>query len=73
MFFTRMRHEEALDLPEAGVDVFSERLQFGVLLLRNFESTFQHRAPALRPVLGLVRVAPVSNQELEKSNIVFEL
>ena len=63
-----MRHEVAVDLAEAGVDVFPERLKFWMLLVGRLQSSLEHRPSALGAVLGLVGVTPVAHQELEINN-----
>lgn len=58
---SRMRHQEASNFREAGGDVTSEGLQFGVLFVLDFQASLQNHVTAFGTVFRLVREAPVSN------------
>jgi hypothetical protein len=42
-----------------------------MLLVGRFQSSLKHRKTALGSIVGLVGIAPISNQELKKNHLTF--
>lgn len=62
-FEARMGHQIAFNLAKTGRNMFSQSLQFRVLFIRDFESAIQDLLTTVKPIIMLVWVTPISNQE----------
>jgi hypothetical protein len=66
--FTGIRHKEAVNHPEARVDVLPEFFLFRFLGFRHFELFFNKLLATFRTIGKVPGMLPISNQELKYNN-----